>query len=89
MMSFNNNIIPVITWEELEEVTKDLKVNLLVNGLPTGAINSFYSENKKRQANNIKLGQCETWDLLIIYDIFLFIREIYSLYEEFQFFTPN
>lgn len=42
------NIIPALTWEELDELVADSKVELLVNGLPTSAIGPFYSENKKR-----------------------------------------
>lgn len=42
------NIIPALTWEELDEIVGLRTINLLVNGLPTGAICPFYSENKER-----------------------------------------
>ena len=45
------NIIPALTWEELDEIVGLRTINLLVNGLPTGAICPFYSENKERFIN--------------------------------------
>ncbi|MBT4791069.1 MAG: NAD(P)-dependent glycerol-3-phosphate dehydrogenase [Halobacteriovoraceae bacterium] len=42
------NIIPALTWEEVDELTTNHKVELLVNGLPTSAINPFYSQNLAR-----------------------------------------
>lgn len=43
-----SNIIPALTWEELDELVGPSKIDLLVNGLPTSAICPFYSENKDR-----------------------------------------
>ena len=43
-----SNIVPALTWEELDEIVGPSKINLLVNGLPTGAICPFYSENQER-----------------------------------------
>jgi glycerol-3-phosphate dehydrogenase (NAD(P)+) len=42
------NIIPALTWEELDGIVNDGKVELLVNGLPTSAINPFYTQNRDR-----------------------------------------
>ena len=44
----SKNIIPALTWEEVDELTSNKSIELIVNGLPTSAINSFYSENEKR-----------------------------------------
>lgn len=44
----SSNIKSVMSWEELDEKLGDSKIELLVNGLPTGAINSFYSTHNKR-----------------------------------------
>lgn len=46
--NLSSKIIPALTWDELDGLVMNSKINLLVNGLPTGAISSFYSENKKR-----------------------------------------
>jgi glycerol-3-phosphate dehydrogenase (NAD(P)+) len=40
------NIIPALTWEELDGIVNNGKVELLVNGLPTSAINPFYTQNR-------------------------------------------
>ena len=48
------NLRPVLSWEELDELVKDEQPELLVNGLPTGAIHSFYSQNQQRIANYLK-----------------------------------
>lgn len=50
------NILPALTWEELDSLTGASKVELLVNGLPTGAIHPFYSENKDRVVEYFKKG---------------------------------
>lgn len=42
------NIIPALTWEELDSLVKSEDIELMVNGLPTSAINIFYKENHKR-----------------------------------------
>lgn len=46
--TLSKNIIPALTWEELDEMLDGTKINLLVNGLPTSAIKPFFSENKER-----------------------------------------
>ncbi len=43
-----SNIIPALTWEEVDELSNNTSIELLVNGLPTSAIGPFYSENKDR-----------------------------------------
>lgn len=49
--SISSNIVPAISWEELDSlVEKSQDVELIVNGLPTGAIKSFYSTNKDKLA---------------------------------------
>ncbi len=42
------NIVPAISWQELDEKLKLEEVELIVNGLPTSAIHSFYKENQRR-----------------------------------------
>lgn len=42
------NIIPALDWNELDEIVGNGEVELVVNGLPTSAINPFYSQNKKQ-----------------------------------------
>ena len=50
------NIHPALTWDELEELASESKVQLLVNGLPTSAIHPFYSENKEKVLAYFKNG---------------------------------
>jgi glycerol-3-phosphate dehydrogenase (NAD(P)+) len=52
----NSNICSALTWEELDKKIADNKVELIVNGLPTGAINTFYSQNKKRVEEYFEAG---------------------------------
>ncbi len=52
----NSNIKSALTWEELDEISKDSKIEFIVNGLPTSAINSFFSENCKRVETYLKQG---------------------------------
>lgn len=42
------NLRGALTWEELDKIAEEGKVELIVNGLPTSAIHPFYSENKER-----------------------------------------
>lgn len=49
--SLAKNIIPALTWEELDEMVSTSKIELLVNGLPTSAIKPFFLENKERFKN--------------------------------------
>ena len=42
------NIVPALDWKEVDTLIEQSKIELLVNGLPTSAICSFYSENKER-----------------------------------------
>lgn len=48
------NIVPALTWEELDQLTEGKDIKLLVNGLPTSAIHPFYSENKERIVSYFK-----------------------------------
>ncbi|MCO4755072.1 MAG: hypothetical protein KC478_11365, partial [Bacteriovoracaceae bacterium] len=48
------NILPALTWEELDELVGDSSIQLTVNGLPTSAIHPFFSENKDRVINYLK-----------------------------------
>lgn len=50
------NILPAISWEELDELTEGRRVQLLINGLPTAAIHPYYSENKDRVVSYFKKG---------------------------------
>lgn len=43
-----SNIVPALTWEELDSRVRVDEVELLVNGLPTSAISGFYKENFQR-----------------------------------------
>ncbi len=43
--SLPKNIIPALSWDEIYEVVGKSKIELIVNGLPTSAIHSFYSKN--------------------------------------------
>lgn len=47
----SKNIKPAMSWEELEEKVSGSKVEIIVNGLPTSAIHSFYSANKEKIIN--------------------------------------
>ena len=42
------NIVPALTWDEVDLLVENKQIELLVNGLPTSAICPFYSENKQR-----------------------------------------
>ncbi len=42
------NIIPALTWDELDQIIDGGKIELVVNGLPTSAITPFYSQNRDR-----------------------------------------
>ncbi|ATH08620.1 hypothetical protein BIY24_11890 [Halobacteriovorax marinus] len=42
-----DNIVPALTWEEVDEKTKG-KVEIIVSGLPTAGINDFFKENYER-----------------------------------------
>lgn len=47
----SKNILAAKSWEELDELAPIESVRLIVNGLPTSAINNFYSENQSRFIN--------------------------------------
>jgi glycerol-3-phosphate dehydrogenase (NAD(P)+) len=40
------NIVPALTWDEVDTIVSDGKIEIVVNGLPTSAICPFYSQNK-------------------------------------------
>ncbi|CBW27318.1 glycerol-3-phosphate dehydrogenase [NAD(P)+] [Halobacteriovorax marinus SJ] len=42
-----DNIVPALTWEEVDEKAKG-KVEIIVSGLPTAGINDFFKENYER-----------------------------------------
>ncbi|MCT4641881.1 MAG: NAD(P)-dependent glycerol-3-phosphate dehydrogenase [Bacteriovoracaceae bacterium] len=44
----SENISAVLSWDEFDGNFKITDIDLVVNGLPTSAINSYYNENKKR-----------------------------------------
>lgn len=44
----SENIFAALTWDELDKLAPIDTVKLVVNGLPTSAINNFYSDNKDR-----------------------------------------
>ena len=50
----SENIMAALTWDELDNYAKISEIKLIVNGLPTGAINNFYSENRDRFINYFK-----------------------------------
>ena len=50
------NIIPALSWEELDELVQEDEVELLVNGLPTSAISGFYEKNKPRMTKYLEKG---------------------------------
>ena len=50
------NITPAITWDELDSKVKDKDLQLIVNGLPTSAITSFYKENNLRISKYLESG---------------------------------
>ncbi len=52
--SLPKNIVPALNWEEVHEIVGSEKIQLVVNGLPTGAIRSFYSHNKTEIKNFLK-----------------------------------
>ncbi len=51
-----SNIIPAMSWGELHSIVGNSKVELVVNGLPTSAINPFYTQNKKEIEDYFKQG---------------------------------
>lgn len=42
----SKNIIPAMSWEELDQIISGSTVEIILNGLPTSAIASFYGQNK-------------------------------------------
>lgn len=42
------NLVPALTWEELDKLCGSETIELIVNGLPTSGIKPFYNENKDR-----------------------------------------
>lgn len=51
----SEKIIPALTWEEVDQLTNN-HVDLLVNGLPTQSIKTFFNENFDRFNNYFKKG---------------------------------
>ncbi len=51
-----SNIFPVLSWDELEQKVGESRIELLVNGLPTSAINPFYSENSTQVSRYLDTG---------------------------------
>lgn len=52
----SENISAVLTWEELSERVGEKKIDLILNGLPTGAITPFYGKNKDRVISFLEQG---------------------------------
>ena len=52
---FANNICGVLDWDELDQMG-DIKIDLVVSGLPTSGIKSFYSENFERFKSYLEAG---------------------------------
>jgi glycerol-3-phosphate dehydrogenase (NAD(P)+) len=50
------NIVPAQSWEEISNIVGEGKVELLVNGLPTGAIAAFYSVHQKEVEKYLESG---------------------------------
>ncbi|WP_164848214.1 NAD(P)H-dependent glycerol-3-phosphate dehydrogenase [Halobacteriovorax sp. HLS] len=46
-LKLSSNIIPALTWEEVDEKTTG-KIEIIVSGLPTAGISSFFQENFDR-----------------------------------------
>lgn len=42
----SQNIVAAKTWKELDNLIQDSSVEIIVNGLPTSALSSYYIENK-------------------------------------------
>ena len=55
-LKLSNKIVPAMSWEEIDKLKKDGSVELILNGLPTSAIRSFYQENQKEVENFLKTG---------------------------------
>ena len=51
-----SNIVPALSWEELDKIVKINEVELLVNGLPTGVISHFYKENQSKISTFLDKG---------------------------------
>ncbi len=45
-LTLPDNLIPALEWDELNEYLKDAKVEVIISGLPTPAIRSYFRENK-------------------------------------------
>ena len=52
----SKNILPAYSWEEIDQLVGESKVELFVNGLPTSAISHFYKENFNRVESYLKQG---------------------------------
>jgi glycerol-3-phosphate dehydrogenase (NAD(P)+) len=50
------NIDAALTWDELDDIMKDSKLELMVSGLPTAGIQTFFSENHDRFQNYLNQG---------------------------------
>ena len=48
------NIIPALSWDEVDQIVAKHEVELMVNGLPSSAIKPFYTTNKKRVEDYFK-----------------------------------
>lgn len=46
-LKLSSNIVPALTWEEVDEKTTG-KIDIIISGLPTAGISSFFTENSKR-----------------------------------------
>lgn len=55
-LSLAKNIVPALSWEEVEELSSDTSVELVVNGLPTSAIRTYYSLNQDKLESYFKKG---------------------------------
>ncbi|OUR96543.1 hypothetical protein A9Q84_09345 [Halobacteriovorax marinus] len=51
----SDNIVPALSWDEVDEQTTG-KIELIISGLPTAGISSFFSENSERFSRYFEQG---------------------------------
>jgi len=52
----DKNIVPALTWDEIDELRGESKVEILISGLPTSAIRYFFSDNKDEVTKYLEQG---------------------------------
>jgi glycerol-3-phosphate dehydrogenase (NAD(P)+) len=87
--SLPDNLIPALTWEDVDKYDRD-EINLLVSGLPTKAIASYFTAEKERYRDYFERGiplvslskgiDAETLELPddLFFDLFPLHRDLFT-----------